>query len=275
MTVDQGYVLGSSDTELARLDLQAAYYRPATLDAMRWAGIGPGMRVLDLGSGTGAVAFAAAEIVGPTGRVLGIDLQETPVAAATQNAAALGLDNVSFVRGDLNTWTDDRQFDAITGRLITMYLPDPGRTIGRLAAMLRPGGVVLLQEFSISAARQHPETPLFRRTLDALLAAFRSAGVPTDFGLELDRVFADAGLPSPTMLVGGRWERGPDARTYPQLAAIIRTLLPVIVAREIATEAEIDIDSLERRLSAEAAVAESGSGASLLVSAFARPPDRP
>lgn len=274
MTVDQGYVLGSSDAELARLDLQAAYYRPATLDAMRWAGIGPGMRVLDLGSGTGAVAFAAAEMVGPTGSVLGIDLQEASVATASRNAAALGLDNVSFVQGDLNTWTTDRRFDAVTGRLITMYLPGAGRTIGRLAAMLRPGGVVLLQEFSISAARQQPETPLFRRTLDAVLSAFRSSGLPTDLGLELDRVFADAGLPSPTMLVGGRWERGREARAYPQLAGIVRTLLPVMVARDIATEAEIDIDTLERRLSAAASAADAGCGASLLVSGFARVPDR-
>lgn len=274
MTLAQRYLLGSSDQELARLDAQAAYYRPATLDAMRWAGIGPGMKVLDLGSGTGAVAFAAAEIVGPTGRVLGVDLQETPVATATANGAALGLDNVSFVQGDLNTWTTDEPFDAITGRLITMYLPDPGRVIHRLASYVRPGGVVLLQEFSISSVRQVPETPLFRRTLDAVLAAFAAGGTPTDLGLDLDRVFVAAGLPGPTMLVGTRWERGPQASAYHQLAAITRTLLPVIVANGIASTAEIDIDTLEHRLRAEAGAVDAGCGASLLVSAFTRVPDR-
>ena len=271
MADDAGYVLGSSDPELARLDAQAEYYRPATLDAMRWAGQRPGMRVLDLGSGTGAVAFAAAEMVGPTGRVLGIDLQEAPVATARRNAAILGLDNVSFEQANLTTWTTDLRFDAVTGRLITMYFPDPGATIGRLAGFLEPGGIVLLQEFAMSMAHQIPETPLFRTTMDAFLGAFHAAGRPTDLGLDLDRVFAAAGLPAPVMAMGSRWERGHDARTYALLTGIVRTLLPVIVTHGIATESEIDIDTLEQRL--RTAGSASGASAPQLVSAWARVAD--
>jgi SAM-dependent methyltransferase len=270
MTTDTpDYVLGASDRELARLDAQAEYYRPITLDAMRWAGIRPGMRVLDLGSGTGAVAFAAAEIVGPTGRVLGIDKQDGPVRSATANAATLGLPQVSFVTGDLETWTTGERFDAITGRLIAMYLPDPAATIGRLTGFLEPGGILLLQEFSMSSAGQVPETPLFRRSMDAFLAAFRAVGAPTDLGRDLDRVFVGAGLPVPTMLMGSRWERGHDARMYTLLAGIVRTLLPVIVGHGIATEDEIDIDTLEDRLRAEGAAADAGGSTPQLISAWA------
>jgi SAM-dependent methyltransferase len=272
MTDDRNYALGSSDQELARLDAQAEYYRPATLDAMHWAGIGPGMRVLDLGSGTGAVAFAAAELVGPSGSVLSVDKQEAPVRTATGNAATLGIENVTFVQGDLTSWTTDEQFDAMTGRLITMYLPEPGPTIKRLATLVRPGGVVLLQEFAMSATCQIPQTPLFRHSMDAVLAAFRAVGLPTDLGYDLDRVFVDAGLPTPTMIVGGRWERGPDARMYPLLAGITRTLLPVMVAHGIASEAEVDIDTLEQRLRTAGTEAESGSSGPQLVSAWASVP---
>ena len=271
MIDNAGYVLGSSAPELARLDAQAEYYRPATLDAMRWGGLRPGMRVLDLGSGTGSVAFAAAEIVGPTGRVLGIDIQEAPVVTATANAATLGFDNITFVHGDLNTWTTDGRFDAITGRLITMYLPEPGATIGRLAGFLNPGGVVLLQEFAMSQACQLPETAVFRTAKDAFLGAFRAAGLPTDLGLELDKVFAGAGLPVPTMIMSSRWERGPDARMYALLTGIVRTLLPVIVGHGLATESEIGIDTLEDRLRAAGAEVEAGGSAPQLVSAWARP----
>jgi SAM-dependent methyltransferase len=268
-TTQNSYVLGSAEAEQARLDVQAEYYRPATLDAMRWAGIRPGMRVLDLGSGTGAVAFAVAELVGPTGSVLGLDMSPAQVRTATRNAELRGHAGVAFVEADLTTWDSDETFDAITGRLITMYLPEPGRAVGRLARLLRPGGVVLLQEFSMSAVKQVPETPLFRRTLDDVLAAFGAADARTDMGLDLPRVFRDADLPHPTMMIGGRWEHGPDAVGYTLLAGIARTLLPVMIARGIASESEVDIDTLEDRLRAAAAEAGSAAGAPLLISAWA------
>ena len=153
-TTQNGYVLGSKDDELDRLDLQASYYRRATIDAMRWAGIEPGMKVLDIGSGTGAVAFEAARLVGPTGSVLGLDIAEVPVQTANERAVRLGLDNVSFRQADLATWQPTETFDALTGRLITMYLPNPSAVIASLSRALRPGGIVLLQEFAMSAARR-------------------------------------------------------------------------------------------------------------------------
>ena len=270
-TTQSGYVLGSKDDELDRLDLQAGYYRMATLDAMRWAGIEPGMKVLDIGSGTGAVALDAARLVGPTGSVLGLDIAEVPVQTATDRSARLGLDNVSFQQADLATWQSDETFDVLTGRLISMYLPNPSATIASLSRALRPGGVVLLQEFAISSAQQVDGAPLFRRTLDRVLAAFRAAGVPTDLGYDLGRVFRGAGLGTPTMTVGGHWEDGPDAVGYGLLAGITRTLLPVMTAHHIATAAEVDIDTLEDRLRA---ASHQGSGvmAPLLVSAWARTP---
>ncbi len=270
-TTQSGYLLGSKDDELDRLDLQAGYYRMATLDAMRWAGIEPGMKVLDIGSGTGAVAFDAARLVGPTGSVLGLDIAVVPVQTGNERAARLGLDNVSFQQADLATWQPEETFDALTGRLITMYLPNPSATIASLSRALRPGGVVLLQEFAISSAQQVDGAALFQRTLDRVLAAFRAAGVPTDLGYDLGRVFRGAGLGTPTMTVGGHWEDGPDAVGYGLLAGITRTLLPVITAHHIATTAEVDIDTLEDRLRA---ASHGGSGvlAPLLVSAWARTP---
>jgi tRNA A58 N-methylase Trm61 len=67
----------------------------ATIDAMRWAGIEPEMKVLDIGSETGAVAFEAARLVGPTGSVLGLDIGDVPVQSANERAVRLGLGNVS------------------------------------------------------------------------------------------------------------------------------------------------------------------------------------
>lgn len=270
-TTKNAYALGAQDDELDRLDLQGSYYRMATIDALRWAGVEPGMTVLDIGSGTGAVAFDAARVVGPTGSVLGVDLAEASVQTATERAARLGLDNVTFQQADLTSWQPEATFDALTGRLITMYLPNPPAAIAALSRAVRPGGVVLLQEFAMSTGRPVEGAALLQLTIDRMLAAFRAVGAPTDLGLDLGRVFRGAGLGTPTMTVASRWEDGPDAVAYALLAGITRTLLPVMEAHHIATAAEVDIDTLEDRLRATSDQV-SGALAPLLVSAWARTP---
>jgi ubiquinone/menaquinone biosynthesis C-methylase UbiE len=72
-TQDPGYVMGRSDHETRRLTHQAQLYGPITRRLLLDAGIGPGMRVLDVGSGAGDVALLLADVVGPTGEVVGID----------------------------------------------------------------------------------------------------------------------------------------------------------------------------------------------------------
>ena len=71
---DDTYAMGRTEAEEQRLQRQAALYAPATRRLFEAAGIGPGMKVLDLGSGAGDVALLAAELVGPTGHVVGVDM---------------------------------------------------------------------------------------------------------------------------------------------------------------------------------------------------------
>jgi SAM-dependent methyltransferase len=106
------YVLGHSQFELERLARQERLIGGATRDYFRVAGIAPGMRVLDVGSGTGAVAFHAAEFVGSTGEVIGTDLAPAAIEAASQAAAARGLSQVSFRQGNPAEMTFERPFDA-------------------------------------------------------------------------------------------------------------------------------------------------------------------
>jgi SAM-dependent methyltransferase len=266
------YVLGADDNEQSRLDLQAAYYRMATLDALHWAGLREGMSVLDLGSGTGAVTLDAARLVGPSGSVVGVDASAEAVAAARSRATEAGLDNVRFEQADLDHWAPDRHFDLLTGRLISMYLPDPAATVRRLSEALRPGGVVLLQEFVMSACRQLPETPLFGQTMQRVLAAFAAVGAPTDLGYALGAVLRGAGLEQPTMTLAGRYEDGPDAVAYALLVGITRTLAPAIIGHRLATAAELDLDTLEERLRTAGGQARAGAVPPLLVSAWARVP---
>src|SRR5713226_101902 len=94
------YVLGHSDRELERLSAQARLIDPITRRLFRAAGIGPGMRVLDVGSGAGDVAFLAAELVGEAGEVVGVDRSQAALNVARARATERSLRTVSFLEGD-------------------------------------------------------------------------------------------------------------------------------------------------------------------------------
>ena len=125
------YVLGHSDHELARLARQAALIGPVTRALLVEAGVGPGMRVLDIGTGRGDVALIAAELVGEDGSVVGVDLAPSAVAAARERVAGLPLRNVSFRAGDPAALDYEQPFDAVVGRYVLQFIPDPPATLRR------------------------------------------------------------------------------------------------------------------------------------------------
>src|SRR5262245_2676904 len=104
------YVFGHAPQELARLEAQARIIDPVTRRFFEAAGITPGMRVLDCGSGAGDVAFLAADLVGETGEVVGADRSAAALETARRRAEGRGLRNVSFVAGDPALLTFDRPF---------------------------------------------------------------------------------------------------------------------------------------------------------------------
>lgn len=107
------------------------------------ARVRPGLRVLDLGSGTGYPALLAGEVVGAEGTVVGIDLAESMLAVATRKAKTAGLQQVSFRTGDVTSLPfDGESIDAVISRFCLMFLPDIPKAAREIARVLRPGGHV-------------------------------------------------------------------------------------------------------------------------------------
>src|SRR6266567_3360086 len=132
------YLLGSTDAEHERLIRQAVRLAPVTKGFFREAGIGPGQRVLDLGSGVGDVAMLAARLIGPSGEVVGIERDPRSIARARVRVAEAGLHNVSFIESDVSQITDRKPFDAAVGRFILMWLPHPVSVLRQLSQLVRP-----------------------------------------------------------------------------------------------------------------------------------------
>jgi len=215
------YPFQSSDDERKRLIAQGELVAPLTRRLFERAGITTGMRVLDIGSGSGDVALLAAELVGPTGDVTGIDRDPAQVAYAEQRAKTRGLANVHFVAGDFREIEVTPAVDAIVGRLVLMYAANPLDAMGRALRNLKSGGVIALQESIIDY-----DGPVFIEPLDCLAAkaaewfraGFKHAGVHSRMGMRLFGLMRKAGLaPSTESICWFPFSRGRRVRFLARL----------------------------------------------------------
>jgi ubiquinone/menaquinone biosynthesis C-methylase UbiE len=248
------YPLGRSDAETRRLMLQHQIYSPITRQFFVSAGITRGMKVLDLGSGAGDVAMLCADLVGPEGAVVGIDANATILDFARQRMDATGHRNVEFHEGDIRNIDLPRDFDAVVGRWVLMYIEEPSELLQHVSKLLRPGGIVAFQESANlkAGAQTYPRMPTHdavSRWLDPPV----DPPMPTlDMGQRLYGTFIAAGLERPTLRHDAPIGGGPDWPGYAFAAASMRSLLPFMEQLGTVTAAEADVDTLETRLRDEA-----------------------
>jgi 2-polyprenyl-3-methyl-5-hydroxy-6-metoxy-1,4-benzoquinol methylase len=242
------YVLGHSAEELNRLIDQARLFGELTEDVFVRAGIGPGMRVLDVGCGAGDVSFLLARMVGPSGAVVGVDRSEDAVAMANARAQAMGLSQVSFSQGDIEDISLDQPVDAAVGRFVLMYSPEPSVSLRRIAANVRAGGIVAFQEMNVAEAKSFPQVDLFEQSMRWIIETLDREKVKNLMGLGLFRTFVEAGLPPPQMIMGARVEGSSDSLGYQIVAQVVKSLLPVMEKLGVANEKEVQIETLAQRL---------------------------
>ena len=251
------YAMGFTDRERERLMRQGAVFREPTAATFRAAGIVPGMHILDLGSGAGDVAMLAADLVGPTGSVLGLDRDADSVAWATRRVREAGYTNIRFRACEFDEFTERRQFDALVGRFILMYLPDPAAILLRLSAQLRDGAVVAFFEpdFTVLSVL-FPDVPLVRRCEQWFAAALQASGASVDMGMRLQQTYRAAGF----VKLGSMVSHLSWCGLQPGLAAFysetIRSVFPKIVQHGIASSDEVGIDTLAERLEAAVRAAD-------------------
>jgi SAM-dependent methyltransferase len=227
------------------------------------------MRVLDVCSSVGDVAFVAREIVGSDGSVTGFDSSAASVAYANDWAAFRGLTNVRFIEGQIDTLSFESAFDAIVGRVVLMYSRDPVQDLRALVRHLRPGGVIIFQEFDLLAGKSVPPAPVIDQVRDWLLEGFAQAGIELEMGPKLYSTFTAAGLAPPEMRVDGFM--GGEKSIVPELVAdAARMLMPQLEALGIASEGEVQTDTLEKRMRADLARTGGVMSAPLLIGAWSR-----
>jgi ubiquinone/menaquinone biosynthesis C-methylase UbiE len=264
------YIFANREDEQQRLEQQADRFDPLTERVFQAAGLRRGMRVLDLGSGAGDVAMLAAWLVGAGGEVVGVERDPAAVMAATARVKRAGLSRVRFVQGNAQTLDGiEGGFDAVVGRLVLMYLPDPVAALARAARLLRPGGLVCLHEGDMAYDWAEPMTPLWTQVRGWFLETLRRARVAPRMGLSLYAKFVAAGLPAPELRLESAVAGGTRASAW-GWANVIRGVLPLMERLGVATAAEVQPDTLAERLLADIVAADGVVIGPPLVGAWAR-----
>jgi ubiquinone/menaquinone biosynthesis C-methylase UbiE len=187
---------GGGDVERLRLIDDA--YGLSTDSWLQTAGLREGMRVVEIGCGSGNITRRLARAVGPTGEVVGIDLNASQVEQAERLVRASGLSNVSFQIADAAAPNlPQGSFDLAYCRLVLMHMVDPVAAIQSMRDLVRPGGSVVCEEMDLSRWLCDPPSPAMERCFALKLALGELRGVHFRIGPELHRMFREAGLADP------------------------------------------------------------------------------
>ena len=154
------YVLATGNAAANRLRILHNVYGPGARELLLRSGIKRGMSVVDLGCGVGLTTQLLAELVGPTGEVVGVDYS----AAQVEQARALlpaGLSNVRFVEASAtDTGLRRESFDVVYCRFLLIHLQDPQAALFEMHELLKPGGIMAVEDGDLTSATSEPRSKL-------------------------------------------------------------------------------------------------------------------
>ena len=191
----QDYPIKTSAAEVARLRMQADLFRADADTMLRRIGSGAGLRCLDLCCGVGGITDVLSRWVGPTGTVLGADLDAAKLAVAKDWALANGLQNVAFERADaFATGFSAASFDLVHCRFALSVIPNGTGILDHMITLARPGGIVFVQESNAGTMECSPPHPAWNRLLATMVETFAKNGADVLLGPKLYAMFLAKGL---------------------------------------------------------------------------------
>jgi SAM-dependent methyltransferase len=251
MTSTDRYLLGAAAPEIERLRIQAEALRPFAESLFETIGVREGWNCVDLACGPVGVLRSLSHLTGSTGSVVGVDRESNQVAAASQFVKENELANVKIVRGDaMDTGLPRKSFDLVHSRFLLAPAGRADLFLKEMRALVRPGGLLVLEEPSSQPWRCFPPSDSFDRLKSAIVRAFSIGGGDFDAGEKaldllrargLEQVQARAFAPVLT-------DRNPYMRAPIQFASSLRS---TILEHRLLSESDLDaaIMDLDRVIS--------------------------
>ena len=191
------YVLGNTSSEIERLKIQSSLFESLTKDALLKAGIKKGMKCCDIGCGPGEVTKMMGDIVGNTGKVFGVDINEDYINYCKSTTTQR---NISFVCSDITKSKDlpEATFDIVYSRFMFVHLPDKEKMLKHMVRLTKKGGTIIVQELDHAPDSwlSYPK----RKSVDTLRKIYvklvRNAGGDPYAGRKIYKMFVKQNLSS-------------------------------------------------------------------------------
>lgn len=197
----QHYVIRGGIEGRERLKLLSKIMHPNTSSLFERAGVAEGMICLDVGCGSGDATFELSRRVGAGGKVVGADLDQTKIDLARQEAEALAIGNIEFRVLDIRDCRAACEFDLVYARFLLTHLQNPEAVIGSFYQLLKPGGLLIVEDIDFSGHFVFPESRAFNRYHEFYCTAVRKRGGDPNIGLRLPLLLKDGGFANVEMAI--------------------------------------------------------------------------
>lgn len=194
----ENYLLADQPSELERLQLQARVWEPAGRQLLSKVEGGSGARVLDVGCGALGWLRILSEWVGPSGQVVGTDIDETLLDAARSFLETEGISNVELVVDDLfDSKLEPHSFDLVHARYVIAPLGRGREQVASHRQLVRPRGSLVLEEWDLGSWHFNPSAPAAERLIRLLADIFAALG--GEAGRGLPELLHEIGIEDPVI----------------------------------------------------------------------------
>jgi len=233
------YILATGGKDVKRLRLLHEVYGPGTEALLKRVGLREGMRVVEIGCGSGNISCWVAQQVGPSGSVVGVDISQGQVEEARKQAESLNLRNIEFQVADAYApRLPEGTFDIVYCRLVLMHLTRPKAGLEAMRLLARPGGHVVCEEMDLACWICDPPAEAMTQffTLNEALGQRRAENYC--LGASLHWLFREVGFARPE--VGTNFTLALRGEQKRLLGMTFVQFAPELVAEGLATQEEVD-----------------------------------
>ena len=233
------YILATGGKDVKRLQLLHQVYGPGTESLFHRVGLRPGMRVIEVGCGSGNIACWVAEQVGPEGFVTAVDVSSDQIEQARRQADSRGLQNIEFHVADAYAPSlPESTFDLVYCRLVLSHLTRPADALAAMRALARPGGLVVCEEIDLNCWVCDPPADAMTRFFELNAALGERRQENFCLGASLHRLFHEAGFKNPE--VGTNFALALRGEHKQLLGMTFAEFAPELVKEGLASQEDVD-----------------------------------
>ena len=233
------YSLATGEDAEYRLKIVNSVHGADTEAFLLRAGMKPGLRVADIGCGTGVVSCWLAKLAGVGGHVVGVDISEAQIQSARKYALEFGLTNISFQStGCYETGLSSDSCDLVFSRFMLMHVQEPMRAILEMKRILKPGGLLAIEDGDFNSIYAEPPSAAYKRMFELYRLIGMAHGEDFLIGRKLYRMALEAGFHSVSARLAQPAFTEGDAKRLPEWT--LAEAAPELLKAGLTNQAEID-----------------------------------